>query len=111
MWHKKFKSSFVASSVVGLTISLHILLVLSLVKQLTGLTVMPFLTGYEYGARKWILILCILPLFFALDFLYFRKRKDVILESYNGREPFTIKNISLILLMMVVPLILIFVLN
>jgi hypothetical protein len=96
---------------VGLAIGLHILLILSLVKQFTGWEVTPFLTNNEYGVRKWIMALCILPNFFALDFLYFRTRKDVILKSYNNREPFTIKNISLILLMMFASLILIFVIN
>lgn len=84
MWRKGFQSSFVASSVVGLAIGLHILLFYSLVKKVTGWTVRPFLTDYEYGERKWIMMLCIVPLFFALDFLYFRKRKDIILDKYNG---------------------------
>jgi hypothetical protein len=86
-------------------------LILSLIKQFTGWGPAPFLTDYEYGVRRWIMMLFILPLFFALDFLYFRKRKDAILESYNGRDPFTAKNISSILLMMLVPLIFIFVFN
>lgn len=111
MRRNKFRSSFVASSAVGLTISLHILLILSLVKQFTGWSVRPFLTEHEYGERKWVMILLTLPFFFALDFLYFRKRKKAILDNYSEYKPFSIKNISFILLLMLVPLVLIFVLN
>jgi len=111
IWRKSFRSSIVASSTVGLAIAIHILLVLSIIKVFTGWTIKSFLTNYEYGARKWIMILMILPLFFGLDFFYFRKRKDEILNKYVAQNPFTTKHIALIFLIMLVPLILTFVLN
>lgn len=111
IWRKGFESSFVASSIVGLAIVLHLVLIYSLVKQFTGWTVTPFLVNFEYGVRKWVMILSILPLFFALDFLYFRRRKDAILDEYREQEPFSTKNIAFILLLMLMPLVMIFVLN
>jgi len=111
MWRKGFKSSFVASSTVGLVIGIHLLFVYSLVKQFSGWTLNPFLTNYEYGIRKWIMIIFIIPIFFGLDFFYFRKRKETIFNSYKNQNPFTLKNIVIILLVMLVPFVLTFVLN
>lgn len=110
-WRKGFQSSFVASSVVWLAISLHILLLYSLVKLFTGWSLDPILTKHEYGERKWIMIACMLPLVFLLDFFYFRIRKTYILEKFKSKKPFTVKNITLILLLLFVPAVLSFVLS
>lgn len=104
-WKDKTPSAFVAASMVMFTLIIHLMLLYSILRYFTGLNVGVFSDNYVINK------LCLLPFaltFMALTYLiYYRKRSAGIVAKYddNNMEPFTFKNIALVLLIIVVPLI------
>ena len=106
IWKKGFESSFLASSMVGLTFIFHLILILSIIMYTTGWKILEFLQGFNYSTRKLIMIPFTFLFFWFIDLIYFKRKKQVILGDYEKMNPFSIKSISSIILLLIMPLIL-----
>ena len=101
-WRKGFKSFFLPAGMVGLAVLIHLGLAYSIVRYFTGFTV-EFLSS-SYGYNRLILLPIILFFFFCLYQLYYKKNAERILEKRridNFSQP---RNILLIILVLVLPL-------
>lgn len=105
-WKDKDDSTLIPSAFVILTLTFHLMLILSMLRYYTDINIdlMPWGKSLNYGQRKYLGIPFVILLFFLVWFFYYRKRASKILAKYEGKKPFTIKNILLIILIMVMPL-------
>lgn len=78
-WRKGFKSSFIASAMVGLTILVHLGLVHSIIRYFTRFTIGVF--SNSYGYNRLILLPVVILWFYILYQFYYKKRADEILEK------------------------------
>src|SRR5690606_14207414 len=106
-WKDKDDSTFIPSAVVILTVAFHLILLFSLLRYFTDINIdlIPWGKDLSYGQRKYLGIPFVILLFFLVWYFYYRKKSKEILSKYDGRKPFTVMNILLIILIMVVPLI------
>jgi hypothetical protein len=102
------RSSSTATFMVGLTLIIHLVLLYTVINAITGWKVPYFPRSYEYGERKYILMLLLLPIFFLLDYIYFKRRRLHILAVYKEQNISSKKNIVKVLLITVLPLVLSF---
>ena len=106
LWRKGFESSFLASSMAGLTLIFHLTFLYSVIRYLTGWAITLPLERYSYGIRKLILLPFVFLFFFALDQLYFKRRQKLIFSKYQLMKPFSKKNILITISVLVIPLLL-----
>lgn len=103
-WRKGFKSSFIASAMVGLTILIHLGLIHSIVRYLTGFTIGVF--SNSYGYNRLILLPLVFLWFFIVYQLCYKKRASQILEGRKENKFSKPKNIIFVVALIVVPLLL-----
>jgi hypothetical protein len=108
-WRKGFQSPFLAGAMVVLAISFHLILIHSVIRYFTGFTVGTF--SDNYGYNKLIMLPIVLALFFTLYLVYYKKKASQILSRYNGYRISSLRNILLVMLILVVPLIITIVLT
>jgi hypothetical protein len=108
-WRKRFRSVFVATSIVGLTMVLHLALIYSILRSLDLFIVDPW--EGSYGRRKYLLIGGAIVFFLLVYLLYYRSNAKGILENYKDKQFSILKNVLIIVMLLVVPLIMIFILN
>ncbi len=106
IWRKGFESSFLASSMVGLAFILHLIFIFTVIQFLTAFTFVSPFSVYNYSTRKIMLLPIVLIFFLILDKLYFRRKRNIILEKYYLENPFTKQRILLVILTLLVPLVL-----
>lgn len=106
-WKDKDDSIFIPSAVVILTLTFHSILLFSLLRyfNIINIDLLPWGKDLSYGQRKYIGIPFIILLFFLVWYFYYRRKSKAILSRYGDKKPFTVKNILLVILIMVVPLI------
>lgn len=106
-WKDRDDSTFIPSAVVILTLIFHSILLFSLLRHfnIINIDLLPWGKDLSYGQRKYIGIPFIILLFFLVWYFYYRRKSKAILSSYEGKKPFTVKNILLVILIMVIPLI------
>ena len=106
-WKDKDDSTFIPSAVVILTFTFHLILLFSLLRHFTDISIdlIPWGKDLSYGQRKYLGMPFVMLLFFLVWYFYYRKKSKAILAKYEGKNPFTVKNILLIILIMIVPLI------
>ncbi len=103
-WRDKYDSVSLPSGAVMVTLIIHIGLVYSVFRFFYQSNPLGWGNDLSYGQRKYLMF----PfgiLFLFLVYFYYRRKSKAILAKYEGKKPFTIKNILLIVLIMVVPLI------
>ncbi len=106
IWRKGFESSFLASSMVGLAFILHLIFIFTVIQFLTAFTFVSPFSVYNYSTREIMLLPIVLIFFLILDKLYFRRKRNIILEKYYLENPFTKQRILLVILTLLVPLVL-----
>mgnify|MGYP006990010734 CR=1 FL=1 len=106
---KKFKSIFVATSIVGLAAGLHLVLLYSIIKKIIGFD-FEFSVS-TYGERKYFLIVFALVFFLILYFAYYRNKGQEILAECRGQQFLNIRNGAYIIAILFLPLIMILLLN
>jgi len=106
-WKDKDDSTFIPSAVVILTFTFHLILLFSLFRYFTDINInlIPWGKDLSYGQIKYLGMPFVILLFILVWRFYYRKKAKIILSKYEGKKPFTIKNIWLIIFIMVVPLI------
>jgi|GEM_PF-1554342 len=107
-WKDKDDSTLVPTAPVVISLIIHIETIFSTVYYLTGYnySLMPYHdSSITYGQRKLIGLPIMLLLFFLVWYFYYRKKAKQILTKYEGKKALSLKNILLILLLMVLPLI------
>ena len=104
-WKNKDDSTLIPAMLVLLSIVIHLAFVYSIYRYSTHTNPLEWGTELTYGQRKLIMFPFAILLFFLVWYFYYRKRSKTIISKYEGKKPFTIKNILLIILIMVVPLI------
>jgi hypothetical protein len=103
-WRDKYDSVSLPSGAVMVTLIIHIGLVYSIFRFVNDSNPLGWGNNLSYGQRKYLMFpFGILSL--VLIYFYYRKKSKAILARYDGKKPFTVKNILLIILIMVVPLI------
>jgi hypothetical protein len=102
------RSSSLATYMVGFAFIMHVGLLYTVIRKLTGWSVDYPLKKYEYGIRKYVLILMAVLLFELANLIYFKKRRLKILTNYNGQTIKEPKNIALMLLALPLPVVLVF---
>ena len=108
-WRKRFKSIFVAASIVGVTIIVHLVLVYSIIRNITGLKIQPF--QGSYGSRKYVLMGIALVFFFFIYLVYSKANAKEILKKYQGNRFSNLKNVFLIIVILILPLVIVLLLN
>jgi len=103
LWRKGYEYSLLPSTMVGIALTIHLGLLHSIIRYNTGWTIGAL--SQDYSTNKLLMLPFALILYLALNFLYFRPRRKAILEKYSERKPFSLKNILLVCLIMLVPLI------
>lgn len=103
LWRKGYESSFLSSAMVGVVLTIHLGLIHSIIRYNTGWTIGTF--SNDYSANKLLLLPFVLLFYSSLDFVYFRQRREVILEKYSEKKPFSIISILLVSLIIIIPLI------
>lgn len=104
-WKDKDDSTFIPAGPTVIAGIIHLFLFYSIYRFSTHTNPLEWGTGLSYGQRKYLMFPFVILLFFLVWYFYYRKKSKVILAKYEGKKPFTIKNILLIILIMVVPLI------
>ena len=104
-WRIYTRSPLLGYCMVAAAISIHLFLIYSVVYYLTGYDIAAFSNAYGYD--KLMMLPYALLLFFIIQYFYYRKKTQHILDKYGDRPLFTIKNIALVLLIMVIPLVLV----
>lgn len=104
-WKDKDDSTFIPATLVVLTAGEHLLLVYAIYRYATHTNPLEWGDSLSYGQRKYMMFPFVILFFFLVWYFYYRKKSKPILERYEGKRPFTIKNILLIILIMVIPLI------
>lgn len=104
-WKNKDDSKFIPATLVIFTIVIHLFLLYSIYRFWTHTNALEWGTGLSYGQRKFLIFPFLILIFFIVWYFYYRKKSKTILAKYEGKKPFTVKNILLIILIMVVPLI------
>jgi hypothetical protein len=102
-WRDKDKSPLLGASVVGFTVTIHFFALYSITRYFYGRTIAIFSKNYAYN--KLLMLPFALLFFFLLYILHYKKKADEILEKFSERKPFTVKNIILVVVVIVVPLI------
>lgn len=103
-WRKGFKSSFIASAMVGLTILIHVGLIHSIIRYFTGFTSGVF--NNNYGYNRLILLPLVFLWFIIIYQLCYKKMTSQILERRKENEISEPKNIIFVVGLIVVPLLL-----
>ncbi len=106
---KRFKSVFVATSIVGLAMVLHLALIYSILRSLAVFKVDPW--EGSYGKRKYLLMIAAVVFFLLVYLLYYKNNAKEILEQYQGKKFSSSKNVLKIILLLVAPLIILFTLG
>lgn len=104
-WKDKDDSTFIPATLVIFSFIIHLFLFYSIYRFTTHTNPLGWGTHLSYGQRKYLMLPFVILLFLGVWYFYYRKRSKAILMKYEGKRPFTIKNILLIVLIMVVPLI------
>lgn len=104
-WQNKDDSSFIPAVLVIFSFIIHLFLIYSIYRYTAHANPLEWGTGLSYGQRKYLMFPFVILLFFLVWYFYYRKKSMPILAKYNGKKPFTLKNILLIILIMLVPLI------
>lgn len=107
--YKGYKSPFLSAAAVVTALIIHLGLIHSIIRYFTGFNIGTFST--DYTTNKFILLPIVFLAFFICFKLYYQSRTRVILEKYENKNPFSLTNILLILIIMVVPIIAIAVLT
>jgi len=104
-WKDKDDSTLIPSAIVFIVIIIHFGLLYSAIKLFAG---WDFSLGgeFSYGQRKYMLLPIALLAFFLTWYFYYRKKAQAILKKYENRPPFSLKNFTLLILMIVIPLVL-----
>ena len=105
IWKKRFESSFIASSMVGLSIIIHFFFLYSVIRLATGWSLGSLLTQYAYGIRKLIMLPFALLLFLLIDIIFFRTNRESILSKYKDQRPFSKRNVISVFAILIIPLI------
>jgi len=101
-WRDKYKSPFLSSAMVGLVIVIHLSVIYSVIRYLSGYTVgMP---SDKYAYNKLILLPFVILLFFFIYKFYYKKREQEILTRFGDRNAFSVRNILIVVFVIVVPL-------
>jgi len=108
-WRKRFRSVLVATSMVGVTMTIHLALI-NLILRAMGLYIMEPWEG-PYGSRKYLLIFAALIFFLLLYLFYYKKNSQEILEKHKGEKFSDLKNVIKIMLILVVPLVFFFLIS
>ncbi len=106
---KRFRSVFVATSMVGVTLTIHLALIYLILSSLEVYKVKPW--EGSYGSRKYLLIFAAIIFFLLLYLFYYKKNSKRILDKHQGEKFSNSKNIIKIILILVVPMIIFFALN
>ncbi len=104
-WKDKDDSTLVPAAPAVIAGLIHSFLIYSIYRYATHTNPLEWGTGLSYGQRKYLMFPFVILLFFLVWFFYYRKKANEILSKYEGKNPFTVKNILLIILIMMVPLI------
>jgi hypothetical protein len=104
-WKDKDDSTFVPSCLVFLALAFHAILLYSILRYYSGVNPLGWGETLSYGQRKLIMFPFAILMFFLIWYFYYRKKAKQILEARQDRKALTVKNIVLVLLIMVVPLI------
>ena len=104
-WKSKDDSTFIPATLVIFSFIIHLFLIYSIYRYGTHTNPLEWGTGLSYGQRKYLMFPFVILLFFLVWYFYYRKKSKAILSKFEGRKAFTVKNILLIILIMVVPLI------
>lgn len=104
-WKDKDDSTLIPTAPAVITGLIHLFLLYSIYRFSTHTNPLEWGTGLSYGQRKYLMFPFVILLFFLVWYFYYRKKSKAILSKYEGKKPFTIRNILLIILIMVVPLI------
>lgn len=107
--NQKLRSVFVATSIVGLSIVLHVTMLYCIARSL-GLFSIP-VSNAPFGTRKYYMISIAIAFFAALYFGYYKRNGPKILKTYNGKELWTVRSVGFIALFIILPLIMIFLLS
>jgi hypothetical protein len=97
-------SSFTPACSVGLAMVIHAGMIFAIQRYFTGIDI-DWKRDLSYGQRKYFFMPMILIAFVLIWLVFYRRRKDVIINKYKNKEPFTSINYMLIALIFVVPLI------
>jgi len=101
-WRDKYKSPFLAASMVGFVVVIHLSAVYAVFRYFSGSTISLFSDNYAYNR---LMLLPIVILFFFIVYrLYYKKKVDEILAKFDERNPFSVKNIAIVVLLIIVPL-------
>lgn len=104
-WKDKDDSTFIPSALVIFSFIIHLFFFYSVYRISTHSNPLEWGSGLSYGQRKYLGFPFVMLLFFIIWYFYYRKKARQILSKYEGKKALTAKNIVLVLLIMVVPLI------
>ncbi len=97
------KSTFSSAMIVALTIMIHVGLVYATIRYFTGYNVGTF--SNDYFTNKLMLAPFIILLFVVVYLFYYFRGVENVLKKFDGRKLFTLANIALMVLIIVVPLV------
>jgi hypothetical protein len=106
---KKFRSVFVATSLVGLVILVHISLLYSILNFFSLFRIKSW--QGSYGVIKYFLIGIVCIFFLIIYMVYYKRNARKILARYHGGKFSSPENVFKIVLLLVIPLIIVFVLS
>lgn len=108
-WRKRFRSAFVATSMVGVTMTIHLALINTILRSLGLYKVKPW--EGPHSIRKYLLIFAAIIFFLLLYLLYYKNNSKAILEKHQDEKFSDVKNIIKIILILVVPMVIFFLIN
>lgn len=85
-WRDKFKSSFVATTVVCFTFAIHFFAVYSVSRYFFGRTIGVFSENYIYN--KLVMLSFVILFFFLVYTFYYKRKADEILGRFKEKRPF-----------------------
>jgi len=106
-WKDKDDSTFIPSTLVSISIISHLGLLYAIYKAISGLNPLEWGVDLSYGQRKVIYLPLVALLFTIVWYFYYKKHAKSILTKYEGKKPFTIRNIIYVLLIIAMPIIII----
>ena len=104
-WRKGFRSPSTAATMVGLTITVHLTFLYSLLRYISGFSIGSFGNWYSYGQRKLMLLPLALLLYYLVYLFYYKKKTTSILEKYADEKFSAARNIFVVVCLLVVPLV------
>ena len=104
-WKEKSRSTLIPAMIVVIAFMFHLGLVYSLFRYITHQNPLEWGGDLSYSDRKYLGMPFVLVIYLLIWHFYYRKRAARIMNSYEGKKPFTVRNIIFVLLITVVPLI------